>query len=57
MMRMQIPLLPVFCHLHVHPASFLSKMLPPAADKYMRNSYVQEVTFKHLCPVHIGIAN
>ena len=57
MMRVQIPLLPVFCHLHVHPASFLSKMLPPAADKYMRNSYIQEVTLKHRCLVHIGIAN
>ena len=54
-MRMQIPLLPVFCHLHVHPASCLSKMLPPAADRYMRNSYVQEVTLKHLFLITIGV--
>ena len=46
-MCVQIPLLPVFCHQHVHPATLLSKMLPPAADRYLRNSYVQEVTTKH----------
>ncbi len=40
---MQIPLLPVYCNLSIHPASFLSQMLPSAADKYIHASFVREV--------------
>ena len=39
---MQVPLLQAYCHLSIAPASFLSKMLPPAADKHIQASYVQE---------------
>ena len=39
----QIPLLPVYCNLSIHPASFLSKMLHATADKYISGSYVREV--------------
>lgn len=46
---LQVPLLPAYCHLSVHPASFLSKMLPPAADKYIQGNYVQEVWPNSLC--------
>ena len=40
---MQIPLLPLYCNLSIHPASFLSQMLPSAADKYIHASFVREV--------------
>ena len=40
---MQIPLLPLYCNLSIHPASFLSQVLPSAADKYIHASFVREV--------------
>ncbi|KAL3162328.1 hypothetical protein ABBQ32_010012 [Trebouxia sp. C0010 RCD-2024] len=53
----KIPLLPVYCHLHVHPASFLSKMLPPAADRYMRNSYVQEALAEQKLQLELAMSH
>ena len=52
-MYVQVPLLPVYYNLSIHPASFLSKMLPSAADKYIPASFVQEVMLCLECPVSV----
>lgn len=56
--HMQIPLLPVYCNLNIHPASFLSQMLPSAADKYIHASFVREVMLCQYNPLQsIGAYN
>ncbi|KAL0039142.1 hypothetical protein WJX77_009062 [Trebouxia sp. C0004] len=53
----KIPLLPVYCNLSIHPASFLSQMLPSAADKYIHASFVREALAEQRVQVDNGMSN
>ncbi|KAL0047176.1 hypothetical protein WJX82_008696 [Trebouxia sp. C0006] len=51
----KIPLLPLYCNLSIHPASFLSQVLPSAADKYIHASFVREALAEQRVQVESGM--